>query len=587
MAPEQGKAGRVDHRVDIYSLGVVLYELLTGELPAANLQPPSRRVQIDVRLDEIVLRALETKPEMRFQTAGEFRTQVETVVSAPAHSAAPVAASAAEPSRFSVKAIVGACWAPMILLFLLLYYAKHSALPAEQVHQGPTWWQEGLLFVSFPLMLAAPFATTILGWMAVSDIRRSQGRLHGMWLALFDGLFFPMIALTALVEWFWSWLFHDVIRSALLASPQGRSAIDVMFIDHATGFTVIATVVTLIILGRLIFRRVRRAVSDSPQPGVIAPAKKRAVWPWVLAVICLIGVVSGYVWTKVGARDRVGTVNPRVMPVRVVGRSVILNVFTPPPAPRFEMRFLLEGPEFSGDQKVDGKQVVPDDLIKDGFSGPIVMPGSSPGNQPWVVFSGAVTEVAFVLPSPAHAQAAVANFRSIGPIDIERNAAQRAVIFDTSIQEGAIYIASIQFTPPIRDGDGQWAQIHRTAVNESGKSFEMIFEVRTSRPAGIILRHGNGRSAVMMSSSGANSQRYTDTVRLTLSAHTPGLTRLSYNLGGAGSVTEIEGDFDALSREFLATAIDRQLKTERDWENELCRLGGKPVTLRVSDSIDR
>jgi len=77
MAPEQKDHGRTDHRADIYSLGVVLYELLTGELPAAKLQPPSRKVQIDVRLDEIVLRALETKPEMRFQTAAEFRTQVD------------------------------------------------------------------------------------------------------------------------------------------------------------------------------------------------------------------------------------------------------------------------------------------------------------------------------------------------------------------------------------------------------------------------------------------------------------------------------------------------------------------------------
>ena len=587
MAPEQGKAGRVDHRVDIYSLGVVLYELLTGELPAANLQPPSRRVQIDVRLDEIVLRALETKPEMRFQTAGEFRTQVETVVAAPARSAARVADSAAGPSRFSRKAIVGACWAPMIFMFFLMFYARVRVEPAGQVHQGPTWWQMALLFTMLPLGLGAPFGTTILGWMAVSDIRRSQGRLHGMWLALFDGLLFPLIALTVLVGWFWSWLFDDVIRAALLAKAQERSAVDTIFIQHATGFAVIATIVTLLILGRHIFRRVRRALSDSPQPVAAAPAKKRAVWPWVLAVICLIGVVGGIVWTKVGARDSVGTVNAHVMTVRVVGRSLILRVFTPPPVPRFEMRFLLEGPEFSGDQKVDGKQVVPDDLVKDGFSGPIVMPGSSPGNQPWALVSGAQTEVAFVLPSPSHAQAAIANFRSIGPISIEPNATQRAVIFDTQFQWSTNYVASIQFTPPIREGDRRWAQINRTLVNESDKSVEMVFEVRTSRPAGIIFQHGNDRSAVTMASPRGDSKRYTDTVRLTLSAHMPNLTRLSHNLGGAGSVTEIEGDFDTLSRELRATAIDGQLKTERDWENELCRLGGKPVTLRVSDTIER
>ena len=82
MAPEQvERPGEVDHRADIYALGVVFYQMLTGDLPGKRIEPPSKKVQMDVRLDEVVLRALEQKPERRYQQVSELKTSVEAIAS--------------------------------------------------------------------------------------------------------------------------------------------------------------------------------------------------------------------------------------------------------------------------------------------------------------------------------------------------------------------------------------------------------------------------------------------------------------------------------------------------------------------------
>jgi serine/threonine protein kinase len=89
MSPEQVASREVDARSDVFALGIVFYEMVTGRNPfkgdsdaetLARLRAcevPAPELRLPARLDEIVLRALEKDRERRFQSAGELRRAIE------------------------------------------------------------------------------------------------------------------------------------------------------------------------------------------------------------------------------------------------------------------------------------------------------------------------------------------------------------------------------------------------------------------------------------------------------------------------------------------------------------------------------
>ena len=133
MSPEQ-ETGLGDHRADIFALGVMFYEMLTGKCPRGAFLPPSGKVAVDGRIDEVVLKALQEDPARRYQKVSEMQAALNLIRATPIK---PPRVKNATPqvhrrSPFRLGAVGAAGALVLMSLLVLLIWNKNAAPESKQ-----------------------------------------------------------------------------------------------------------------------------------------------------------------------------------------------------------------------------------------------------------------------------------------------------------------------------------------------------------------------------------------------------------------------------------------------------------------------
>jgi hypothetical protein len=198
MAPEQWRDGQnVDHRADIYAVGVVLYEMLTGQLPIGHFDLPSRRKGVPKGLDAIVQRSLAQRPEERYQQASDvsselLRCRSATPKDAPSgrrESSSPAAATDRQVVLGRVPRALKVAWITVVLAFiatgyvwgymenLTMEYHDSEVAHATQLQEAQQWGHQHLALVENGEVLDAYFEHALVPeWRA----RRAEAATSGV-----------------------------------------------------------------------------------------------------------------------------------------------------------------------------------------------------------------------------------------------------------------------------------------------------------------------------------------------------------------------------------------------------------------------
>jgi hypothetical protein len=189
---------------------------------------------------------------------------------------------------YSRTAIVGACWAGIAVLAFALY------------NLGINMWV--LLSGDFLklLVLTAPLGTTILGAVAISQIRHSRGRLYGMKLAVFDALLFPLLLLDALIVGAAVLGLRLYVASLVAGAPGAPTVVPPAWASYWwLGLVVLGVIVlgVIVLVDWLIIRAVWRGGNKPVNPGGVAlppvpgsAARTSPAWK-ILAIVGAVGLL--------------------------------------------------------------------------------------------------------------------------------------------------------------------------------------------------------------------------------------------------------------------------------------------------------
>lgn len=247
MAPEQMTGARqVDHRADIYALGVVLYEMLTGQLPIGHFEVPSKKAGTAEALDSVVMRALAHAVEDRYQKMADVKADVQgagdrqgatrTESKTEARGTWPATAAVPPADR-------RLCKRPLVALVLILltlvgsamlltvaladeaemhghataiqrYEAHMKQIRVFEQESGKAWTRERPVdpsrdyeeprpylgkFISGVVNAIVCILVIILGFTGIAAIKRSGGRLTGLGLAVVVAWMVPLALVSGLI----------------------------------------------------------------------------------------------------------------------------------------------------------------------------------------------------------------------------------------------------------------------------------------------------------------------------------------------------------------------------------------------------